>query len=38
MKAIAGFISEVLKDPGSEKNLEKVRKQVLELTARFPVP
>ena len=38
MKAIAGFITDVLKDPGSEKNIEKVRKQVLELTARFPVP
>jgi glycine hydroxymethyltransferase len=38
MKAIAGFITEVLKDPGNEKNIEKVRKQVLELTARFPVP
>ncbi len=38
MKAIAGFIADVLKDPGSEKNIEKVRKQVLELTSRFPVP
>ena len=38
MEQIAAFIGSVLKAPGDEKNLQSVRREVQELTARFPVP
>ncbi len=37
MKTIAGFIEQLLKNP-SEETIHAVREQVVELTARFPVP
>lgn len=38
MRMIADFIHSVLADPGNDELIARVRKQVLELTARFPVP
>ena len=38
MKQIAGLIARVLKDKDNEALLAAVRQEVLELTARFPVP
>ncbi len=38
MEQIAGFITELLKDPANDKVAAKVREDVLALTAQFPVP
>jgi len=37
MAAIAGWIAEVLAQPGSAETEQRVRKQVAELAARFPI-
>ncbi len=38
MDKIADFIARILKAPQDEKVIEAVRKEVIELTSRFPVP
>ncbi|MCS6770721.1 MAG: ribose 5-phosphate isomerase B [Kiritimatiellae bacterium] len=38
MRQIADFIARILKKLGDESVIEAVRREVLELTARFPVP
>ena len=38
MKIIAGWIADILSDIGNTELQEKVRKEVAELTAQFPVP
>jgi len=38
MKVIAGFIVNLLKNPGNAKLVEDIRAQVVEMTDRFPVP
>jgi len=38
MRAIAGFITQVLRQPQDEKVIADVRAQVIDLTAQFPVP
>jgi len=38
MIIIAGLISQILKNPSDKKIIEKVRKQVLKLTKKFPRP
>jgi glycine hydroxymethyltransferase len=38
MKAIGGFIADVVEHPGDDKLLERVAKQVSELCAHFPAP
>lgn len=37
MRAIAGFIDEVLRDPSSEKNLKAVAQEVKKLVEKFPL-
>ena len=38
MQAIAGFITEILRNAWSEKTISKVREEVLKFTARFQAP
>jgi len=38
MNTIAGFIETLLKNPGDKDVIETVRKKVVEMTDRFPVP
>ncbi|HUP27422.1 MAG TPA: serine hydroxymethyltransferase [Chloroflexia bacterium] len=38
MDQIAGFIGDMLRSPGDETVKERVRREVLELCSRFPVP
>jgi glycine hydroxymethyltransferase len=37
MKAIAGFIDDILKSPGDAKNIVRVSRKVSQLVARFPL-
>jgi glycine hydroxymethyltransferase len=38
MKVIAKWIGEIAMHPDNEKAIERIRGEVVELTARFPVP
>jgi len=38
MQKVAGFITEILRNAQSEKAIAKIRQDVLEFTAKFPVP
>src|SRR5262249_31150460 len=37
MESVAGWIAEVLKEPGNAETEQRVRREVAELAARFPV-